>query len=120
MWRPARRCPRRSRCRILAGKVELEELVTKIKILGGGERRVELAIGNFEPAVIVPDDVGTQAREVCIGVITNLLARREEFIDPLLEDVKTMKKANDDLAKILNPLTLVPDILHSKCDLCPC
>ncbi|MBA7622307.1 hypothetical protein ES703_29682 [subsurface metagenome] len=106
---------------ILAGKVELEELVTKIKILGGGERRVELAFGNLaSPTVIVPDDVGSQAREVCIGVITNLLARREEIIDPLLKDVEKMRGVNDDLAKILNPLTLVPNILHSKCALCPC
>ena len=103
---------------ILTGKVELKELVSKIKVFRGHEW-AELAFGNFALRVIVPDDVGTQARKVCIGVITNLLARREELIDPLLEDVEKMKKVNDDLAKILNPLTLVPDILHSKCDLCP-
>ena len=105
---------------ILAGKVELKELVSKIKLFGGGEGRAELAFGNLTPRVTVPDDVGTQAKEVCIGVITNLLAQREKIIDPLLEDVKKMRGVNDDLAKILNPLTLVPDILHSKCDLCPC
>ena len=105
---------------ILAGKVELEELVSKIKVLGGGEGWAELAFGNLALRVIVPDDIGPQAREVCIGVITNLLARREEIIDPLLKDVKKMRGINDDLAKILNPLTLVPNILHSKCDLCPC
>jgi len=105
---------------ILAGKVELKELVTKIKVFGGGEGRAELAFGNLALRVIVPDDVGPQAKEVCIGVIKNLLAQREKFIDPLLEDAKKMKRENDDLAKVLNPLTLVPDILHSKCDLCPC
>jgi len=104
---------------ILAGKVELEELVSEIKVFGGGEGRAELAFGNLALRVIVPDGVGPQVREVCSGVITNLLARREEIIDPLLKDVETMRGINDDLAKILNPLTLVPDILHSKCDLCP-
>ena len=105
---------------ILAGKVELEELVSKIKVFGGGEGRAELAFGNLDSRVIVPEDVGAQARDVCIGVITNLIARRKEIIDPLLEAVKTLRRVNDDLAKILNPLTLVPDILHSRCDLCPC
>ena len=105
---------------ILTAKAELKELVSKIRVLGGGEGRVELAFGDLVPRVIVPDDVGTPAREVCIGVIKNLLAQRDKFIDPLVEDVETMKRVNDDLAKILNPLTLVPDILHSKCDLCPC
>jgi len=105
---------------ILAGEVELKGLVSKIKLFRGHEGWAELAFGNLAQRVIVPDDVGPQAKEVCIGVIKNLLARREKFIDPLLEDVKTMKRVNDDLAKILNPLTLVPDILHSKCDLCPC
>jgi len=106
---------------ILAGKVELEELVPLIKVSLRGEGRAEVVFGNLAGGVIVPnDDVGTQAREACIWVIKNLLAQREKIIDPLLEDVKTMKRVNDDLAKILNPLTLVPDILHSKCDLCPC
>jgi len=105
---------------ILAGKVELEELVSKVKVLGGGEGRAELEFGNLASRVIVPEDVGAQAKEVCIGVITNLLARRKELIDPLLKNVEKLRRANDDLAKILNPLTLVPDILHSKCDLCPC
>jgi len=105
---------------ILAGKVELEELVSQIKVFGGGEGRAELAFGNLAQRVIVPDDVGIQAKEACIWAIKNLLAQRKEIIDPLLEDVKTMRRINDNLAKILNPLTLVPDILHSKCDLCPC
>jgi len=105
---------------ILAGKVELEELVSQIKVFPRGDGWAELAFGNLAQRVIVPEDVRTQAKKACIGVVTNLLARRKETIDPLLEDLKTIKRVNDDLAKILNPLTLVPDILHSKCDLCPC
>ena len=104
---------------ILAGKVEPEELSPLIKVFSQGDGWAGLQFGNLAPRVIVPSDIGTQARDACIWVIKNLLARREEIIDPLLEDVKTMKRVNDDLAKILNPLTLVPDILHSKCDLCP-
>jgi len=105
---------------ILAGKVELEELVSLIKVFSRGDGRAELAFGNLAQRVIVPDDVGTQAKEACIWAIKNLLAQKDKIIDPLLEDVKTMRRVNDNLAKILNPLTLVPDILHSKCDLCPC
>jgi len=105
---------------ILVGKVELEELVTLIKVRSRGDGSTEVVFGNLAGGAIVPGDVGTQAKKACIGVIKNLLAQREKIIDPLLEDVKTMKRVNDDLAKILNPLTLVPDILHSKCDLCPC
>jgi len=101
---------------ILAGKAELKELKALIKVLGRGEHLAQGAI--------VPDDVGTQAKKVCTkvctGVIANLLARREEFIDPLLKDAERMRGVNDELAKILNPLTLASDILHSKCDLCPC
>jgi len=104
---------------IQAGKVELEELLPLIKVLSRGDGQSEL-LGNFVQGAIIPDDVGTQAKKACIWVIKSLLARRVKIIDPLLEDVKTMKRVNDDLAKILNPLTLVPDILHSKCDLCPC
>jgi len=104
---------------IQAGKVELEELLPLIKVLSRGDGQSEL-LGNFVQGAIIPDDVGTQAKKACIWVIKSLLARREKIIDPLLEDVKTMTRVNDDLAKVLNPLTLVPDILHSKCDLCPC
>ena len=105
---------------ILAGKVELEELVPLIKVSPRGDGQAEVVFGNLAQGAIVPGDVGTQAKEACIWAIKNLLAQRKEFIDPLLEDVKIMKRVNDDLAKVLNPLTLVPDILHSKCDLCPC
>ncbi len=108
---------------ILAGKVELEELVSLIKVFSQfsrGDARAELAFGNLAQRVIVPDDVRTQAKKACIWAIKNLLAQKDKIIDPLLEDVKTMRRENDNLAKILNPLTLVPDILHSKCDLCPC
>jgi hypothetical protein len=105
---------------ILAGKVESEELVSLIKVFSRGGGQAEVVFGNLAQGAIVPDDVGTQAKEACIWAIKNLLAQREKIIDPLLEDVKTMKRVNDDLAKVLNPLTLVPDILHSKCDLCPC
>ena len=105
---------------ILAGKVELEELVSQIKLFPPGDGWAELAFGNLAPRVIVPGDVGTQAEEACVWAIKNLLAQRKEIIDPLLEDVKTMRRVSDDLVKVLNPLTLVPDILHSKCNLCPC
>jgi len=105
---------------ILAGKVELEELVTLIKVRSRSDGQAEVVFGNLAQGAIVPGDVGIQAKKACIWTIRNLLAQREKIIDPLLEDVKTMKRVNDDLAKILNPLTLVPDILHSKCDLCPC
>jgi len=105
---------------ILAGKVELEELVSLIKVFSRGDGQAEVVFGNLAQGAIVPDDVGTQAKEACIWTIKNLLAQREKIIDPLLEDVKTMKRVNDDLAKVLNPLTLVPDILHTRCDLCPC
>jgi hypothetical protein len=91
-----------------------------IKVLSRDDGQAEVVFGNLAQGAIVPGDVGTQAKESCIWAIKNLLAQRGEIIDPLLEDVKTMKRVNDDLAKILNPLTLVPDILHSKCDLCPC
>jgi len=105
---------------ILDGKVELEELVPLIKASSGGEGQAEVVFGLLAGGAIVPDDVGTQAKEACIWAIKNLLAQKDKIIDPLLEDVKTMRRVNDNLAKILNPLTLVPDILHSKCDLCPC
>jgi len=105
---------------ILDEKVELEELVPLIKVSSRGDGQAEVVFGNLAGGAIVPDDVGTQAKEACIWAMKNLLAQREKIIDPLLEDLKTMKRVNDDLTKILNPLTLVPDILHSKCDLCPC
>ena len=105
---------------ILAGKVELKELTALIKVLSRDDGQASVVFGNLAQGAIVPGDVGTQAKESCIWAIKNLLAQREKIIDPLLEDVKTMKRVNDDLAKVLNPLTLVPDILHSKCDLCPC
>jgi len=105
---------------ILAGKVEEKELVTLIKVFPRSDGQAEVVFGNLAQGVIVPDHVGTQVKEACIWAMRNLLAQREKIIDPLLEDVKTIRRVNDDLAKILNPLTLVPDILHSKCDLCPC
>ena len=100
--------------------MELEELVTLIKVSPRGDGRAEVVFGNLAQGAIVQDHVGTQVKEACIWAIKNLLAQRKEIIDPLLEDVKTIRRVNDDLAKVLNPLTLVPDILHSKCDLCPC
>jgi len=105
---------------IQVGEVELDKLVTLIKVSPRGDGRAEVVFGNLARGAIVPDHVGTQVKEACIWAIKNLLAKRKEIIDPLLENVKTIRRVNDDLAKVLNPLTLVPDILHSKCDLCPC
>lgn len=104
---------------ILAGKVELEELSSLIKVHSRGDGQSEVLFGNLVPGAIIPDNVGTQIKESCIWAIKNLLANRDKLIAPLLEDLRTMKRVNEDLAKVLNPLTLVPDILYSKCDLCP-
>ncbi len=104
---------------ILARKVELEELSSLIKVHSRGDGQSEVLFGNLVPGAIVPGNVGTQIKESCIWAIKNLLTQREKIIALLLEDLTTMKRVNDDLAKVLNPLTLVPDILRSKCDLCP-
>ena len=67
-----------------------------------------------------PDDLPGEIAGHASNDVWAVKEAKEKIIDPLLEDVKAMKRVNDDLEKILNPLTLVPDILHSKCDLCPC
>lgn len=105
---------------ILAGQVVLAELVPLIKVSSRGDGQAEAVFGNLAQRCIVPDYVASQVKDASVWAIKNLLAQREKTVDKLLEDVKTMKRVKDDMAKALNPLTLVPDILHSKCDLCPC
>jgi len=41
------------------------------------------------------------------------------MVEPLMNNVNTMRKSIEELAEMLNPLKLGPMILNTRCDLCP-
>jgi hypothetical protein len=106
--------------RISAGNPDQPPLIKAISRGNGmtdvvfGERRIGLGL-----VFTTETNLGKEVEKACTWAVKNVLITRKEDIVGLVNQVSTMKKVIDELTKKLNPLTLRPLILNTRCDLCP-
>ena len=69
---------------------------------------------------LVDNNLAKEVERVCKWTTKNLYIEwKETLVDPLKNGFDTMKKAIEELDKMLNPLILRPMILRTRCELCP-
>ena len=69
---------------------------------------------------LVDDNLAKEVERVCKWTTKNLYIEcKETLVNPLRNGFDTMKKAVEELDKMLNPLILRPMILRTRCELCP-
>ena len=69
---------------------------------------------------LVDNNLAKDVERVCKWTTKNLYIEwKETLVDPLRNGFDTMKKAIEELDKMLNPLILRPMILRTRCELCP-
>lgn len=69
---------------------------------------------------LTDERVAEQVTRICNRAYTNLVKGHESRrVKSLRDSVGTMKKAADELCERLNPVTLTPVILRTRCSLCP-
>jgi len=106
---------------ILAGKPDQQFPLVQAMPLGGG--RIEVTFGKYnltEGLVFTEADLAEQVITVCKWAAKNLcIGRKDDMVEPLMNNVNTMRKSIEELAEMLNPLKLGPMILNTRCDLCP-
>lgn len=104
---------------ILAGKLDQPPLVeadgmgNEVTNVVFGEDRRSLGL------IFAESDLAKKVKDACIRVANNLSIVKKEDMIKLVDDVHGMKEVIDKLAEMLNPLMLRPQILHTRCDLCP-
>jgi len=106
---------------ILAGKPDQQFPLVQAMPLGGG--RIEVTFGKYtltEGLIFTEADLAEQVVRVCKWATKNLcIGRKDDMVEPLMNNVNTMRKSIEELAEMLNPLKLGPMILNTRCDLCP-
>jgi hypothetical protein len=106
---------------ILADKPDQQFPLVQAMPLGGG--RIEVTFGKYnltEGLVFTEADLAEQVITVCKWAAKNLcIGRKDDMVEPLMNNVNTMRKSIEELAEMLNPLKLGPMILSTQCDLCP-
>jgi len=106
---------------ILAGKPDQQFPLVQAMPLGGG--RIEVTFGKYNLTVgliFTEADLAEQVITVCKWAAKNLcIVRKDDVVEPLMNNVNTMRKSIEELAEMLNPLKLGPMILNTRCDLCP-
>jgi len=104
---------------ILAGKTDQSPLIECVS-RGKPETEVLFGEGRLSLSLIFAEaDLAKQVKDTCIGVAKNLSMVRKEDMTELVADVRRMREMVDELTERLNPLMLRPQILHTRCDLCP-
>ena len=104
---------------ILAGKPDQPPLV-KADVLGGEVTNVVFGEDHRGLGLVFTEaDLAKAVKDTCIRVAKNLVIVKEEDMSKLVDDVRRMRGIIDKLTEMLNPLMLRPQILHTRCDLCP-
>jgi len=104
---------------VLAGKPDQPPLVEAVAL---GDEVTNIVFGDDHRSlglVFTEVDLAKKVKDACIHVAKNLVIVKEEDLGKLVEDVHRMKQVIDKLTEMLNPLMLHPQILHTRCDLCP-
>ncbi len=106
---------------ILAGKPDQQFPLVQAMPLGGG--RIEVTFGKYNLTVgliFTEADLAEHVITVCKWAAKNLcIVRKDDVVEPLMNNVNTMRKSIEELAEMLNSLKLGPMILNTRCDLCP-
>jgi len=69
---------------------------------------------------LMDNNLAKEVERICKWTTKNLYIEwKETLVDPLRNGFDTMKKAIEELDKMLNPLILRPMILRTRCELCP-
>ena len=104
---------------ILAGKPDQPPLV-EANVMGGEVTNVVFGEDHHSLGLVFTEaDLAKEVQDACIRVAKNLVIVRKEDLGKLVEDVHRMRQVTDKLTEMLNPLMLRPQILHTRCDLCP-
>jgi len=103
---------------ILEGK--LKQTLVKVELTSGGSQSL-VRVG-YETFFIFNDNttLAKKVMQICNLTINNLSKGKESnMIKSLQNEIRVMKKANEELREMLNPIKLTPMILRTRCDLCP-
>jgi len=105
--------------RILAGKTDQLPVLRTVPV---GDAKVEVVFGedSFSRNLYFTNSaLAKEVEDTGLWAAKNLEVARKEDIIKLVDDVRIMRKAIDQLTEMLNPLILRPTILRTRCDLCP-
>ncbi len=96
-----------------------------------GQNLVEMGLGSggspcgvivrYETFLIFNDtSLAEKVVHICNLAVNNVeKGEKSDMVKSLQNEVRIMKKANEELREILNPVKLTPLILRTRCNLCP-
>ncbi|MBA7715548.1 hypothetical protein ES703_124599 [subsurface metagenome] len=89
-------------------------------VLGNGGSQSMVRVG-YETFFIFDDTTLAQKlTRICNLAVNNLeKGEKSDMVKSLQDEVRTMKKASEELREMLNPIKLTPMILRTRCQLCP-
>lgn len=96
-----------------------QNLVETVSGSGGSQSMVRVG---YETFFLFDDNMTLAQKLTHIGnlVVNNLeKGEKSDMVKSLQDEVCIMKKANEELREMLNPVKLTPLILRTRCDLCP-
>jgi hypothetical protein len=96
-----------------------QNLVETVSGSGGSQSMVRV---RYETFFLFDDNMALAQKvtRICNLVINNLeKGEKSDVVKSLQDEVRTMKKASEELREMLNPIKLTPMILRTRCQLCP-
>ena len=93
-----------------------------VEVTMRGDRAIDVVFDEDQPGLSVTFTEANSAKEVrdrCIWVAKNLGIVKKGDMIKLADNVHRMREIIDKLTEMLNPLMLRPQILRTRCDLCP-
>ena len=95
-----------------------QNLIEMVLGSGGSQSMVRVRYENF---FIFNDTILAQKlTHICNLAVNNLeKGEKSDMVKSLQNEVRIMKKANEELREMLNPVKLTPLILRTRCGLCP-
>jgi len=96
-------------------------------VLGGGGSQCMVRVGyetfllfNAPTDTALDTTLAQKVTRICNLAVSNLgKGEKSDMVKSLQDEVRTMKKASEELREMLNPVRLTPMILRTRCDLCP-
>ena len=96
-----------------------QNLVETVSGSGGSQSMVRV---RYETFFLFDDNMALAQNltRTCNSVINNLeKGEKSDMVKSLQDEVRTMKRASEELREMLNPVKLTPMILRTRCSLCP-
>ena len=104
---------------ILAGR---PDQLPSVEVINRGGGTLEVIFDKDEPSlslIFTGADLAKKVKDTCIQAANNLRIQRRDDISTSVDHVRRMREIIDKFTETLNPLMLRPQILRTRCDLCP-